>query len=296
MSIHRSLIVVLAALLTLFGANSALASTPSNASPAPRFSPPGRYYLALGDSLAFGYQQARFDANLPAGEPPTAFNTGYVDDFASQLAGVQPTIQTVNDSCPGETSDSFIHGGCPYTIQPFLALHNSYSGSQLHAAVAFLQSHSGAVSPITVDIGSNDFNGLIATCGLSGRSCLETGAPAILSQYSVNLSQILAALRSAAPQSEIIVMQYYNPYTLVQSASDRIAATQNSVIAATAATYRAKVADAYTPFNVTAPQPQTLCTLSLICSQGDIHPSDAGYAVIAGQFWASSGYANLTES
>jgi lysophospholipase L1-like esterase len=294
MSIHRSLVVALASLLALFGVNAALAAPAGGASPAPRFSPPGRFYLALGDSLAFGYQQARFDANAPS-EPPAAFNTGYVDDFASKLAGVRPTIQTVNDSCPGETSRSFLNGGCQYTSFGF-TLHNSYSGSQMDAALAFLRAHPGAVSPITLDIGSNDFNGLISSCGLDGTTCLAQGAPAILSQYSVNLSRILAALRNAAPRSEIIVMQYYDPYAPVQPLSIQIVQQQNSIIAAVAATYRARVADAFTPFNLAPPQPRTLCTLSLICSQGDIHASDAGYAVIAEQFWTSSGYGNLIDS
>lgn len=296
MSIRRLIIVVLVAFLTLFGANAVTAAPLSVASPAPRFAPPGQYYLGLGDSLAFGYQQARFDANLPS-ESPASFNTGYVDDFSSLLAGIRPAIQTINDSCPGETSSTFLTGGCQYTSAGF-ALHNSYAGSQMDAALSFLKSHSGQVNPITLDIGSNDFNALIATCGLSAPDCLAAGAPAILAQYSVNLSQILAALRSAAPTSEIIVMQYYDPYAVIQSIQSlslQMVQQQNAIIASTAATYRARVAYAFTPFNVTLPQPQTLCTLSLICAQGDIHASDAGYTAIAQQFWAGSAYATLVD-
>jgi hypothetical protein len=37
----------------------------------PRFNPPKQHYLALGDSLAFGSQQAKFNANLPS-VPPSA--------------------------------------------------------------------------------------------------------------------------------------------------------------------------------------------------------------------------------
>jgi lysophospholipase L1-like esterase len=166
----------------------------------------------------------------------------------------------------------------------------------MDAALAFLRAHPGDLSPITLDIGSNDFNGLISSCGLNGTSCLAQGAPAILSQYAANLARILSALRDAAPQSEIIVMQYYDPYAPVQPLSIQIVQQQNSIIAAAAATYRARVADAFTPFNLNTPQPQTLCALSLICSQGDIHASDAGYAVIAGAFWTSSGYGRLIDS
>jgi lysophospholipase L1-like esterase len=293
MSIHRSLIVVLAVFLMLLGVNPAIAAPAGGSTPAPRFAPPGRYYLALGDSLAFGYQQARFNANFPT-EPPAAFNTGYVDDFASLLTGVRTSTETVNDSCPGETSGTFLVGGCPYTSTGF-TLHNSYSGSQMDAALSFLRSHPGQVNPITLDVGSNDFNTLISSCGLNGTTCLAQGAPAILTQYSANLSQILAGLRSASPTSEIIVMQYYDPYAPIQPLSVQIVQQQNAIIAALASTYRARVADAFTPFNLASPQPQTLCTLSLICSQSDIHPSDAGYGVLAQQFWTASGYGNLID-
>ena len=141
MSIYRSLIVVLASLLALLGANPTFADSSTSTSSAARFNPPGRYYLALGDSLAFGYQQARFDSNFPL-EPAGAYNTGYVDHFATMLTNLRPTIQTINDSCPGETSNTFLNGGCQYSSFGF-ALHNSYSGSQMDAALAFLQAHRG---------------------------------------------------------------------------------------------------------------------------------------------------------
>jgi hypothetical protein len=41
---------------------------------------------------------------------------------------------------------------------------------------------------------------------------------------------------------------------------------------------------------VAPPQPATLCALTLFCTAlHDIHASDAGYAVIAQQFWLASG-------
>ncbi len=39
---------------------------------------PQSYYLALGDSIAYGYQPGK-------GGPPGAFDTGYVDPFAARL-------------------------------------------------------------------------------------------------------------------------------------------------------------------------------------------------------------------
>ena len=37
-------------------------------------------------------------------------------------------------------------------------------------------------------------------------------------------------------------------------------------------------------------EPQTLCRLTLFCSDGDIHASNAGYQVIGDLMWDVSGY------
>src|SRR5437667_2783123 len=92
-----------------------LAALPASASTSnPKFNPPKSFYLALGDSLAFGYQQSKFIANLPT-ENPSAFVTGYVDDFAGMLQGIDPAIETVNLGCADETASSFMTGGGLYT-------------------------------------------------------------------------------------------------------------------------------------------------------------------------------------
>src|SRR2546421_9987357 len=96
-----------------------------------------RYYLALGDSLAFGFQ--------PNGD----FQHGYVNQLYDTLHAQQPRLALTNLGCPGETSTSLITGGkCPYPG----------GVSQLDAAVAFLRAHPGRVKLITLDIGGNDVN------------------------------------------------------------------------------------------------------------------------------------------
>ena len=64
-------LVSAAALLALLAA----AARPAN------FDPPKRYYLALGDSIGYGFQTNKALAGLP----PQAFNTGYVDLFSARL-------------------------------------------------------------------------------------------------------------------------------------------------------------------------------------------------------------------
>ena len=60
-----------------------------------------------------------------------------------------PGLSLRNLGCPGETSHSMITGTHPLCRYP--------EGSQLDAAVAFLQAHPGQVAFITVEVGANDF-------------------------------------------------------------------------------------------------------------------------------------------
>ncbi len=67
-------------------------------------------YLALGDSISFGYSAERF-ANHTAAESPSFFEEGVANDFAKDLrksSEVGKSIRLVNDACPGETSNGLI--------------------------------------------------------------------------------------------------------------------------------------------------------------------------------------------
>src|SRR5260370_13541929 len=79
---------------------------------------PKQHYLALGDSLAFGFQ--------PNGD----FTHGYVPDLF-QILQNEGTKDFKNLGCPGETSSTLINGGCSFAPPP--------PYTQLGAALAFLQ-------------------------------------------------------------------------------------------------------------------------------------------------------------
>jgi lysophospholipase L1-like esterase len=238
-------------------------------------------YLALGDSLAFGYSQAKFNSLLPT-EPASAYDTGYVDDFGKVLGLFEPGVQIVNDGCPGETTESFIKGPCAYgELYP---LHHPYSGSQLADALSYLGSHPGTVTPITLDIGANDALGLIEfTCKLEAK-CVQEQAPALFAHVGANLAYILSQLRAAAPSARIIVLGLYNPFGESITGGDALTAKLNEVMAADAAGVGARFADPLPLFNPSGALEQpTLCTLTNICtSLKDIHPTDLGYAVLGG--------------
>lgn len=293
----RFVVLVAAVLAALLSGTSATASDQ-------HFNPPKHYYLALGDSLAFGAQLGKFFQEVATGTyDPRTFNTGYVDDFAARLQSIGPDedlqagddtrrsrqIETVNLSCPGETTDSFTKS-CIFKVLGF-ALHTNYSGSQEAAALSFLRAHPGKVSPITIDLGLND--ALLPCAGptfLVDVACIHTTMPAALQSVRQNLTKILADLEQASPSSEIIVMTYYNPFFLEDTSTDALIRPLNEEIARIAAAQKVRVADAFKPFNRSGNEAGTLCTLTLMCPNRDYHPSDAGYEVIAQQFWTASGY------
>jgi lysophospholipase L1-like esterase len=265
--------------------------------------PPGKYYLAMGDSLAFGFQQAKFDANLP-NPSPSVFDTGYVDDFGSGLALFQRHLTVINDGCPGATTTTVLKSnGCP--TYPF-ALHHPYSTTQLGDALATIAAHPGQVNPITVGIGSNDVRdallGLLGTCGPTNTTCIEAGLAPVIVQMANSVGQILGALRAAAgPRSEILLLGIYNPYDSALPGGDAITTAINGALASVAANpaINARFANPQPIFNNSINEDGTLCALTLMCPSGtypsnpftnlgsDIHASDAGYAVLAGLLGAA---------
>ena len=239
---------------------------------------PQDYYLALGDSIAYGFQPDKADK-----APPSAFDTGYVDVFAAQLRKLSPKIQVVNYGCPGETTVTFTRGGCPWLAEGN-KLHDAFRGSQLKAAESVIKAHPGEVSPITVTLWGND----VAPLSEKGKR-----APREIAAVASRLDAILKRLRAAAPDAEIIVTGAWNPE------ADQLAQTQplyrslDAAIARAAAASDAHVAQMFPIFNGSGSaraQRARLCAQSFICSQGDVHPTDAGYRAMADAFVAASGY------
>lgn len=245
---------------------------------------PQHSYLALGDSLAFGYSQAKFN-NLFPNENPAAYNTGYVDDFGRFLLKTHRDTSIVNDGCPGETTDSFIAGPCQYQLA--FPLHHPYvagpASSQLADALTYLHANPGEVSPITLDIGANDALGVIeGTCKLEA-ACIAAHAPALFAHIAGNLGTVLADLRGAAPNAKIVVLGLYNPFGATISGGDELTAALNEVMRQVAGTVAARFADPLPVFNPPGAREQpTICLLTNMCTPlTDIHPTDLGYAVLA---------------
>src|SRR5437763_4078690 len=130
---------VVAAIAALTACSGPAPSQSAQSTPAQFKAPPATCYLALGDSLAQGVQPNTSGASV---ETPD----GYPDQVYAALHRSHPTLSLIKLGCPGETTVTMINGGiCPYS-----------GGSQLKAAVAFLQQHRGQVLLVTLDIGAND--------------------------------------------------------------------------------------------------------------------------------------------
>jgi lysophospholipase L1-like esterase len=168
-------------------------------------------------------------------------------------------------------------------------LHHPYQGSQLSDAVAFLTSHPRQTSPLTIDIGANDLLYVVHVVCNDDPSCIQAHAPAVIQHVATNLATILGRLRAAVPGTEVIVLGLYNPLFTISGADALIENNYNPTMAGVAAQYGARFADPFPVIN--GNEPTSVCTYTAICtSLHDIHPTDAGYQVIANVILAASGY------
>ena len=191
----RVLIAVCASLVLV----SSLASPALGENREGNVTPPKAYYLSLGDSMGFGLQFDRLFEMLDAGTyTPDAFNTGYTDVLTARMRRLRPNQQTVNLTCPGESTTTMINGGCEYSLPepdgPGLALHTDYEGSQLDAAVSFLRSHRRQVNPITISIGGIDAGDTFADRCNFDAACIERSG--LRSRLDRGLDRILGTLAS----------------------------------------------------------------------------------------------------
>lgn len=236
---------------------------------------PKQYYLALGDSLAFGIQ------------PDLDFTHGYVDDFYSNLRrhGAQ---QLANMGCPGETSATMIHGGCPYA---FLRKY-PYTGAQLAAAVSFLRNHAGKVSPVTLDIGGNDL-----LPDINSKTCTVSSTfSADLARVDNDLAAtILPQLKAALTvhnvvTGDIVMMNYYDPYQNICPNTVPFLQQLNLHLARDVSGY-GFIVDVFGAYGGAHVPNSHICAYTWMCSAfTDIHASTTGYSVMASTFENGVGY------
>jgi lysophospholipase L1-like esterase len=156
----------------------------------------------------------------------------------------------------------------------------------LQAAIDFLTHHVGRVSPITLEIGSNDVlpDWDVSTCS-AGPS-----TDADLATMDANLTTVILPRLTRAVQTptgaragDLHLLNYYNPFAKICSDSGPFVQRVNSHLAADAARFRIPVVDVYTAFGGDSQSASHVCTYTWYCDAQfhDIHPTSIGYRVIA---------------
>ncbi|HEU5376369.1 MAG TPA: SGNH/GDSL hydrolase family protein [Ktedonobacteraceae bacterium] len=233
------------------------------------------YYMAIGDSLAFGYQ------------PSLNWINGYSNYFFDNLKSRGVTDYD-NYACPGETTITMINGGCPYSYLK----KEVYFGPQLKSAINYLHKHVGKVSPVTLDIGANDVlkDLNISNCSISANWAADL---AIVDRNltQVILPQLVAAMTvNGQFTGDLLLMNYYDPYQNICPNTVSYVQQLNEHLATDAAGF-ATLVDIFTPFGgAVTPDPNT-CNYTWICSNfKDVHAKDAGYSAMATAFEQTTGY------
>jgi lysophospholipase L1-like esterase len=243
-------------------------------------------YLALGDSVAFGYVPPQA---VPAPDYSHASNfVSYANYVAADLGE-----RVANASCPGETTASFLDpsaqsNGCensvgsPVGYRTDFPLHVQYSGSQIAYAVKYLTDHANRTNLVTIDIGAND--GFV--CQQLENGCTSSGAlSGLASQISTNLSSIYGQIRATGYRGPLVALSYYS-LSYSDPAQVQVAEFLNSIIAGVTNAFGGIVADGFTAFETpSAAFGGDPCAAGLLIRLPDgscnIHPSQRGHELLA---------------
>ncbi len=241
-------------------------------------------YLALGDSVAFGFDPLVSDADRA---DPENFE-GYPEALAGEV-----DLQVVNASCPGEASGGFISlSGLDNSCRPYRAffpLHVPYATSQLDFAVAFLKAHP-RTQLVTLNIGANDLFVLVRECtdedGVLDAVCFGKGFPELLKTLGQNLAAIYKRIRvEAGYRGQLVALTYYLTDYRDAFAAQVIGAI-NGVVAGVTEAFKGRVADGFGAFQAAAASSNgDSCAAGLLIrlsdTMCDIHPSSDGRETLA---------------
>jgi lysophospholipase L1-like esterase len=246
-------------------------------------------YLALGDSITFGFREAM--AIPPPSYKDARSFVGYPEDVGSALGW-----HVVNAACPGESAASFINvraksNGCESVVtggyRAGFPLHVAYHGSQLHYAVGYLRAHPDT-KLVSLMIGIND---LLVCVDTTADQCASEHDQ-VLGKVSDDVAHILRTIRTNGRYTgQIVIVNYYSindANNLSDPALFNTAgiAQLNTAVDHAAAPFAVTVADGEGAFESAALHSGgNSCAAGLLTQlEGGgcgIHPSVAGQAVLA---------------
>jgi lysophospholipase L1-like esterase len=241
-------------------------------------------YLALGDSIPFGY-----DPTVPVN----------LNNYHGYPEFVSAAIhwKVANASCFGETSGSFLSAtapdfGCREWKQAGYPLFISYSGTQMDYAVNYLTNNPNPEF-VTINIGGNDLALLEVNCNFDF-TCELAGLPAVLATYGQNMLTIFTNLRVQAKYQGPIVLLTYYAFNYADPVQVGAFTELNGIASGIATSFGAKIADGFTAFLVAAtPFGGDSCKAGLLIQLPDgtcdTHPSRAGQQLLATTVEAAAG-------
>ena len=249
----------------------------------------GHSYLALGDSVPFGFSPVQTLW-------PNADNfIGYPEIVAQRL-----NIEDVNATCPGEATGGFLSlTGTDNSCRPYRSafpLHVAYLTSQMDFATAYLRAHP-ETRLVTLTLGANDFFHLENVCGAQFATdtddpaddiaaCVAAGIPSMLGTMTANLNTIFAGIRATGYKGLIVAVTYYS-LTYPDTSG---AALLNGPMIAVAKTYNVVIASGVEAWRATATAAGgDSCVAGLLLpafppgTPGcDVHPTPLGRDLLAG--------------
>lgn len=258
--------------------SAAAPSAPASPSPSASAATDEKLYVALGDSLAAGYQ--------PGGSELR--DSAYPALAANRLEGDGADLTLENLGCSGETTTSLLEGGkCDFA-----------EGSQIEQAEKVLAGADGNVGLVTIDIGGNDLLACVRGGASIDTACVTKGVATVRK----NLPEILDRLTKAAGDDvPVLVLGYYNPWVAAQALDQPVEGVDEAATAyanlstaiekaatSSGATFvgldEAFATNDTTPTTVggrSVPENAArVCTLTNLCTARDIHFSDEGAATV----------------
>jgi lysophospholipase L1-like esterase len=249
----------------------------------------GSGYLALGDSVTFGYQEPTV---VPA---PDYHNASSFLGYPEQLGAALHLI-VANPACPGETSASFVNPSAPSNdcengpspaspkYRLLYPLHVRYRGSQLAYALGYLHTHPN-IRLVSLMLGAND----LFLCQKTTVDACASSAErhATFARVTANMRLILSAIRNRAHYRGQLAIVHYYSLNYASSVIDGLTIELNQAQDAAARPFHVVTADGFDELKAAALHSGgNTCAAGILTQLGSpgtcgVHPSYAGQALLA---------------
>jgi lysophospholipase L1-like esterase len=248
----------------------------------------GQRYLALGDSVTFGYQEPTVQPHPNYAKAETL--KGFPEHVGSAL-----DLRVANAACPGETSSSLIDpkapsNGCESSpgapkvgYRRAFPLHVSYQDSQLAFAVSYLKAHP-RTRLVSLMIGAND---LFLCQRTTPDACTSPSEfQATLTKVRKNVHHIVSAIRNRAGYDGQLVIVHYFSLDYTNAFVNGVVRALNDAQDAGAKGFGFDVANGFGEFRrASAHSDGSPCKAGLLTQlKGGgcgVHPSYAGQGLLA---------------